>query len=135
MVGADGVHVGQEDYPIQNVRNLVGEDMVIGLSTHSPQQAEDAYRHGADYIGVGPIFKTYTKDDVCDPVGFEYLDYAVKQAKLPFVAIGGIKVSNVEAICERGATCVAMVTEIVGAEDIKATIQQIRSKMKHTRKN
>ena len=69
LVEADGVHVGQHDLPVEEVRRLVGRDMAIGLSTHTPEEARDAVRRGADYIGVGPIFKTFTKEDVVDPVG------------------------------------------------------------------
>lgn len=129
MVGADGVHIGQEDYPLEAVRRLVGEKMAIGLSTHAPEEAEDALRRGADYIGVGPIFPTCTKEDVCDPVGFEYLDYVVANVDIPFVAIGGIKEHNVADVVRRGASCVALVTEIVGAEDIGATITALRAAM------
>ncbi len=98
MVDADGVHVGQDDLPVGEVRRLLGKDKIVGLSTHSPKQAEDAVRAGADYIGVGPIFATKTKDDVCDSVGFSYLDWVVENISLPFVAIGGIKQHNIEQI-------------------------------------
>ena len=90
LVQADGVHVGQEDLPVPEVRSLVGPDMIIGLSTHMPQQAREARSLGADYIGVGPIFATNTKEDVVDPVGYEYLDWVARNTDLPFVAIGGI---------------------------------------------
>ncbi|CCH48064.1 thiamine phosphate synthase [Pseudodesulfovibrio piezophilus] len=131
MVEADGVHIGQEDFPVQAVRNIVGEKMAIGLSTHSPEEAREAVRCGADYIGVGPIFKTFTKDDVVDPVGFEYLEYVVGNVDIPFVAIGGIKEHNVAEVVRRGARCVAIVTEIVGSEDIGGTINALRQKMQH----
>ena len=130
MVGADGVHLGQDDYPIEAVRSLVGEQMIIGISTHSPVQAEDAVRRGADYIGVGPLFRTFTKKNVCEPVGLEYLDYAVAHVPIPFVAIGGVKLHNVAEVRRRGARCIAMVTEIVGAPDIRATIGAIRAALK-----
>ena len=126
LVNADGVHIGQEDLPIEKVRQLVGEAMIIGLSTHSPAQAQDAVRRGADYIGVGPIFKTDTKKDVCEPVGLEYLDYVVNQVNIPYVAIGGIKAGNVAEVVRSGAKCVAMVTEIVGAEDIQQKIFDVK---------
>ncbi|WP_272700116.1 thiamine phosphate synthase [Desulfovibrio sp. Fe33] len=129
LVGADGVHVGQEDIPVEDVRRLVGEDMAIGLSTHSPEQALDAIRRGADYIGVGPVFRTFTKDDVVDPVGFEYLDHVVANHDIPFVAIGGIKEHNIGEVVRRGARCVALVTEIVGEKNIKAKITALRSKI------
>ncbi|MBU0991002.1 MAG: thiamine phosphate synthase [Proteobacteria bacterium] len=127
MTDADGVHIGQDDLPVREVRKLVGEKMAIGISTHSPEQAEEAVRNGADYIGVGPIFKTYTKKDVCDPVGFEYLDYVVKHISLPFVAIGGIKESNIRQVKDHGATCIAMVTEIVEAGNISDKIAKLRT--------
>lgn len=128
-VKADGVHIGQEDLPIEEVRRLVGKEMFIGLSTHSPEQARDAVRRGADYIGVGPIFATSTKKDVCAPVGLEYLEYVVNNISIPFVAIGGIKEHNILEVKNRGATCIAMVTEMVGAEDIKGKIKSIREKI------
>ncbi|MBM7855435.1 thiamine-phosphate pyrophosphorylase [Desulfohalotomaculum tongense] len=128
-VGADGVHVGQEDLPVEQVRRLVGKEMIIGLSTHSPEQAREAVKCGADYIGVGPIFATSTKKDVCAPVGLEYLEYVVQNINLPFVAIGGIKEHNILEVYNKGATCMAMVTEIVGAEDIPAKIKSIREKL------
>lgn len=130
MVKADGVHIGQDDLPVEKVRELVGDEMIIGVSTHSPEQAQDAIRRGADYIGVGPIYKTFTKKDVCEPVGLEYLDYAVKNVNIPFVAIGGIKEHNIHEVRSRGARCIAMVTEIVGAEDIRKKIESIREKLK-----
>ena len=125
MVEADGVHLGQDDYPIGSVRKLVGEEMIIGLSTHSPEQAGDAIRHGADYIGVGPLFRTFTKKNVCKPVGLDYLDFAVSRVSIPFVAIGGIKVHNIAEVRRRGARCISVVTEIVGAPDIRRKIAEI----------
>lgn len=126
LVGADGVHLGQEDLPPERVRELLGEEMIIGLSTHSPAQAIEAVRLGVDYIGVGPIFATRTKKDVCDPVGLEYLDYVVKNIDLPFVAIGGIKEHNIAEVSRRGAWCIALVTEIVRSEDISAKVGALR---------
>ncbi|MDK2823860.1 MAG: thiamine-phosphate pyrophosphorylase [Clostridia bacterium] len=127
LVGADGVHIGQDDLPIEEVRKLVGPDMIIGLSTHSPEQAQDAIKRGADYIGVGPLFTTNTKKNVCSPVGLEYLEYVVKNHDIPFVAIGGIKLHNIAEVKKRGANCICLVTEIVGATDIKKTVEEIRN--------
>ncbi len=132
MVEADGVHLGQDDYPIEAVRALVGEEMIVGMSTHSPAQAEDAVRRGADYIGVGPLFRTFTKKNVCDPVGLEYLDYAVAHVRIPFVAIGGIKVHNVAEVRRHGARCIALVTEITGAPDIRARIDEVRAALRES---
>lgn len=132
LVSADGVHIGQDDLPPEKVRTLVGADMIIGLSTHSPAQARAAVKSGVDYIGVGPIYATNTKKDVCDPVGLEYLDYVVKNINLPFVAIGGIKEHNINEITRRGARCIALVTEIVGANDIVAKVSALRASIAST---
>lgn len=129
-VCADGVHLGQDDMPLAAARQLAGNTMAIGVSTHSPEQAQRAVEDGADYIGVGPIYKTYTKKDVCDPVGLEYLDYVAENLKIPFVAIGGIKLHNLNQVVRHGARCVALVTEIVGAEDIAGTIHSAMQIMK-----
>ena len=129
-VDADGVHVGQGDMPMAEVRRLVGPEKIIGLSTHSPAQAEKAVRDGADYIGVGPIFATQTKEDGTDPGGFEYLEWVVENCPLPFVAIGGIKEHNVGELVKRGCTCCALVSELVGADDIAAKVAAVREATK-----
>ena len=132
MVKADGVHVGQDDLPVTALRDLVGDQMIIGCSTHCPEQAEKAMRDGADYIGVGPVFSTQTKEDVCAAVGFSYLNHVATQHSLPFVAIGGIKRDNLADVIHQGARCVCLVTEIVGAEDIPETIREIKTIYKNS---
>lgn len=127
LVDADGVHVGQDDFPVAEVRRLVGPHKLIGLSTHSPEQAEAAIAAGADYIGVGPLYATQTKDDVCAPVGLAYLDYVVKNSPLPFVAIGGIKEHNLAEVVAHGAKTLCLVTEIVGSDDIAATARRLQA--------
>lgn len=127
LVDADGVHVGQDDFPVPEVRKLIGPNKLIGLSTHEPEQAEAAIAAGADYIGVGPLYATQTKDDVCAPVGLQYLDYVAKNSPLPFVAIGGIKEHNLAEVLAHGATTVCLVTEIVGSDNIAATARRLQS--------
>lgn len=127
LVDADGVHVGQDDFPVPEVRKLLGPNKLIGLSTHEPEQAVGAIAAGADYIGVGPIYATQTKDDVCAPVGLGYLDYVVKHSPLPFVAIGGIKEHNLAEVLAHGATTVCLVTEIVGSDNIAATARRLQA--------
>lgn len=129
LVKADGVHIGQEDLPIEKVRELVGDDMIIGVSTHSPKQANNAVNRGADYIGVGPIYKTHTKNDVVDPVGLEYLEYVVNNLDVPFVAIGGIKEHNILEVKKKGAKLICLVTEIVGADNIGSKIEVLRKSL------
>lgn len=129
LSNADGVHVGQDDLPIHEVRRLMGH-RIVGVSTHTPEQARAAVAAGADYIGVGPIFETRTKEDVCDPVGLSYLEYAAANVPIPFTAIGGIKAHNIHEVVSRGAESVCMVTEIVGAEDIEGTVRRLAEVMK-----
>ncbi len=128
LVDADGVHVGQDDMDISYVRKLIGENKIIGRSTHCLEQAKQAVLDKADYIGVGPIFKTTTKDK--DPVGLEYLEEVVKNINIPFVAIGGIKESNIESVKKLGATTICLVSEIVGAENIIEKIKKLNKIIK-----
>lgn len=116
MVDADGVHVGQEDMHVNEIRKILGSNKIIGLSTHSVEDADKALLQDVDYIGVGPIFPTTTKDRVA--VGIEYMKYVEKNIDLPYIAIGGIKESNLLQIVEKGAKRIALVSEIVGADDI-----------------
>jgi thiamine-phosphate pyrophosphorylase len=130
LADADGVHVGQDDLPAADVRRLIGPDKLIGVSTHAIDQARRAQAEGADYIGVGPIYSTQTKDDVCDPVGLAYLDAVVRHIPLPIVAIGGIKAHNIAEVARHGAKTICLVTEIVAAEDIAAKLKELNLKMK-----
>lgn len=125
---SDGLHVGQDDLPLPELRKLA-PSLMIGLSTHSPEQARKAQADGADYIGVGPIFATQTKEDVVAPVGFKYLDWVVRNMDIPFVAIGGIKLHNVFEVARHGANCCALVSEFVGAPDIGARVGEVRKAM------
>ena len=127
---ADGVHVGQEDLPLSEVRRLVGPEMIIGLSTHSPEQARAAVAVGADYIGVGPIFATQTKKDVVAPVTLDYLEWVAANLTVPFVAIGGIKRHNIADVVARGARCCALVSELDEAPDIVARVAEVRAAMR-----
>lgn len=131
-IEADGVHIGQDDLPPDVVRKLVGAKMLIGLSTHSPKQMQEAVQDGiTDYLGVGPLFQTFTKKDVMPPVGLGYLDYAAENCRLPFVAIGGIKEQNVGEVVQHGAKCICLVTEIVGAQNIEEKVRSIRTLIKN----
>lgn len=128
LVDADGVHIGQDDMSPADVRKLIGSDKIIGLSTHSEEQGMKAYLDpDVDYIGVGPIFPTTTKDTA--PVGLEYLEYAVKNLHLPFTAIGGIKEHNIHEIISRGAENICLVSDIVGAPDIAEKVKHLQKLM------
>ena len=126
-VESDGIHVGQDDLPVEKVRDLVGDNMLVGLSASSPEQVENAAKTGiVDYIGVGPLYQTFTKKDAQPPAGLGFLDYVVSHCQIPFVAIGGIKESNLAEVIKHGATCVCLVSEIVSAPDIGAKIGNLR---------
>lgn len=132
---ADGIHIGQDDLPIKDVRKILGENKIIGISTHNPQEAQQAIIDGADYIGVGPIFYTETKEDVCAPVTLEYLDFVNKNIKLPYVAIGGIKENNIDKVLAMGAKSICLVSELVGADNTLETTKRINNIVKHWHKN
>jgi len=125
-VHADGLHLGQDDMSIKDARKLFNG--IIGISTHSPEQANKAVADGADYIGVGPIFPTKTKKNCMAAVGLESLEYAVKNVNIPFVAIGGIKEHNIQQVINLGARTVALVTEIVGSKNIPLKIKTLQAK-------
>lgn len=133
LCNADGLHIGQDDVPLPQLRRLAPK-LMIGLSTHSPEQARQAIKDGVDYIGVGPIFATQTKEDVVAPVGFVYLDWVVTNTTVPFVAIGGIKAKNIGDVATHGARCCALVSELVGAKDIGAKVAEVRNAMQTGKK-
>jgi thiamine-phosphate pyrophosphorylase len=121
--GADGVHVGQEDMPVSEVRKLVGEELLIGLSTHAPAEIDAA--GGVDYIGVGPVHATPTKPGR-PAVGLELVRYAAAHAPRPFFAIGGLDAGNVDAVLSAGATRVAVVRAIADARDPELAAHTLR---------
>lgn len=124
-VESDGVHIGQDDVPIEVLRSLLGNEKIIGLSTHSPEQALDAVKRGADYIGAGPVFRTFTKKNVCEPVGLEYLSFTLRSVNIPVVAIGGIKENNLDQVISCGAKTVCLVTAVTESADITAMVSKI----------
>lgn len=114
-IGADGVHLGQDDASLAEARRALGANALVGRSTHSPEQALKAQEEGFDYIGVGPVFKTPTKAAYA-PVGLELISFAAKNIYIPFVAIGGIDESNIHRVTKAGAKIIAVVRAVAGAE-------------------
>jgi thiamine-phosphate pyrophosphorylase len=119
IVPAEGVHVGQDDLPIANVREIAGPNCVVGKSTHSVDQAIRAFHEGADYIGFGPIFATPTKPDY-PPVGLEEIRKVHDAVHIPIFCIGGIKLDNLPEVIEAGARRVVIVSGLLLAKDIVA---------------
>ncbi len=111
-VGADGVHLGQDDLPLKEARKIMGRNKIIGISTHSLEQAIEAEKNGADYIGFGPVFPTSTKD-AGKPKGIEMLHEVKKQVSIPVVAIGGIGLGNISSVLQTGIDAVAVASAIL----------------------
>ena len=126
-VKADGVHLGQNDMPIETARGILKDSMFIGISAETLENAVDAEKCGADYIGVGPIFPTNTKADAAEPLGPEGFLEIRKAVKIPLVAIGGLKKENAAAIVRNGAEGIAVVSAIVSADDPEKAARELKN--------
>lgn len=124
-VGADGVHLGQDDMPLADARGIVGPGTLIGISTHNLDQAIAAERGGADYIGFGPVFPTATKAHPDPVVGVEGLREVRGRVRIPIVAIGGINAANVHDVVAAGAGCCAVVSAVLAAPDPSTAIAEM----------
>ena len=114
LLEADGVHLGQDDLDVISAREILGENAIVGISTHAPEQALKAVQDGADYIGAGPVFATPTKQGRI-PVGLEYVKWASENINIPFFAIGGINEKNVQEVISAGAKRIAVVRAIINS--------------------
>lgn len=122
---ADGVHVGQEDMEAGRVRKLIGEDMILGVSAHTVEEAQKAVENGADYLGLGSVFPTNTKSDV-DVMKRETLQAICSAVDVPIVAIGGINKDNLSSLKGSGVDGVALVSAIFSAENIEEASRELR---------
>lgn len=118
-VDADGVHLGQDDMPLADARKLLGTKKIIGISVDNLVEAKKAEKTGADYIGVGPIFPTNSKDDAAAPLGLDTLKDIAQNITIPIVAIGGINTTNVSQVIKAGADAISVISAIVSAADIE----------------
>jgi thiamine-phosphate pyrophosphorylase len=127
QAGADGIHVGQDDLPVDAVRRLVGADVLIGLSTHSPEQFDAGLASDADYLSVGPVWETPTKAGRL-AAGLTYVEHAARLAGgFPWFAIGGIDLGNVRAVTQAGATRIVVVRAIRDAADPYLAASELRA--------
>ena len=124
--GADGVHVGQEDMEAGEVRRRVGEDMILGVSVHMVEEARQAVRNGADYLGLGAVFPTGTKTDA-DVMPGDMIRAICGAVDVPTVAIGGLNRSNILQLSGSGVDGAALVSAIFGAEDIEGVCRELRA--------
>ena len=129
---ADGVHLGQEDMPVEEARRIMGKKKIIGVSTHSLKQAINAQEGGADYIGFGPMFQTPTKD-AGFPKGLKVLREIRRHIEIPIVAIGGIAPENVSSVLEEGADAAAVIAAVLKgdiAENIAKLLKAVKMRDK-----
>jgi thiamine-phosphate pyrophosphorylase len=124
-IGADGVHVGQDDMPVSEVRAIVGPDMLVGLSTHTPDEIDAVDPTLVDYIGVGPIHATPTKRGR-PAVGLELVRYASSHARVPFFAIGGLHADNVGEVLAAGAARVCVLRAVADTDDPRRAARELR---------
>lgn len=125
-VGADGVHLGQEDLPPKAAREIVGEDMIIGVSTHNLEQAKKA-KEVADYIGIGPVHRTETKDDTSKELGIDGVIQIASKVEVPSTAIGGIKEEDLERLA-KGVDMVCAISSVTREDDISEGIRLFEEK-------
>jgi thiamine-phosphate pyrophosphorylase len=125
VVGADGVHVGQDDLSPRDVRTLVGPRLIVGVSTHDLAQVTAAAEEPADYIAFGPVFETRTKAHPDPVVGLDLLAQARLLTRRPLVAIGGIDVGNARAVAQAGADGLAVVSALLGAPDLARALREL----------
>jgi thiamine-phosphate pyrophosphorylase len=134
-VEAEGVHVGQDDMPAPLTRRLMGQGRIVGVSATNLQEALQAEKDGADYLGVGPIFATPTKPDAAPPMGLGGLAEVCRHVSVPVIAIGGIDEHNAAAVIEAGADGVAVVSAVVAAPDVAAAARRLRQVVEAARRS
>ena len=125
-VGADGVHLGQEDLPCPEARKMLGPEKIIGVTVSTVAEALTAQAQGADYLGVSPIFSTATKADAGVPTGVALLAEIRRRVTLPLVAIGGITLANAPAVIAAGADAVCAIAAVVTRPEVKAEIDKFQ---------
>ena len=127
-INADGVHLGQQDMSVLEARGIIGNEKIIGVSTHSIIQARQAQQDGADYIAIGPIYPTRTKD--YEPsIGIEVIQEILGIVNIPIIAIGAITLENMDEVLKAGASRVAVCSAIIGSKDIYSSTKQFKEKL------
>lgn len=128
-VGADGVHLGQDDVPVEAVRKVTEKDFLIGLSTHTLKEVRESIHRPVDYISFGPVFKTLTKTDALSPRGIHRLKRAVSASLHPVVAVGGISKENIDKVLETGVKGVAISGGILQRRDAYKAALEVKEKL------
>lgn len=128
-IGADGVHLGQDDMPLLKAKKIVSEKMIIGVSATNLDEAIKAEKNGANYLGIGPIFPTPSKENAASPIGLESLQLIRSKTLIPIVAIGGITLDNVSEVLRAGADGIAVISAVTMAQDMKIATKLLRQKV------
>jgi len=128
---ADGVHLGQDDFPIPLARKLLGDEKIIGGSAGNVEEALKCMAEGADYIGFGPVFPTQSKDDAGPATGIEAMRNLLRVVSLPVIAIGGVDPGNVAAIIDAGAHGIAVISAVCCSEDPEAAARILKEALDH----
>ena len=123
---ADGIHLGQEDFPIPLARKILGEKAVIGGSAGTLAEARKCLQEGADYIGFGPVFPTTSKADAAPASGLDLLEKVVKEIQLPIIAIGGLTQENIPRVMQTGVYGIAVISAVCCQKDPRAAAQNLR---------
>jgi len=126
----DGVHLGQDDLPLKIARKILGSSKIIGISTKNIEQAKEAEKHGADYVGIGPIFDTSTKQ-IEKPIGLEIIRQANEHLKIPFFPIGGINLENLDQVIQAGSKRIAVGSAVISANDVKTATKNLAEKIQN----
>ncbi|KPL05075.1 MAG: hypothetical protein AMJ73_02570 [candidate division Zixibacteria bacterium SM1_73] len=126
----DGVHLGQDDLPPGIARKILGSSKIIGISAQNIERAKEAEKHGADYVGIGPIFDTATKK-IKKPIGLEIIKQAGESLKIPFFPIGGINLENLGQVIEAGSKRIAVGSAVICAANVKTATQNLLKKIQH----
>lgn len=133
LLEADGVHVGQGDIPASEVRKLIGDDLWLGVSAHTAEEAEQAISEGADYLGVGPVFPTRSKEDTEPVLGLDGLASFCSKVggKIPVVAIGGITSANASRVISSGADGIAVISAIASATEPQMAVKKLQQAVRN----
>lgn len=129
ILGADGVHLGQEDDAIEKARSVLGPEAIIGISAHNLEEALKAQASGADYLGVGALYPTGSKKDA-SLLAPGMLEKIVQAVKIPVVGIGGIHEAQLDQVLDQGAAGCAMISAILGAENIGAAVERMKARIR-----
>ncbi|MBM3308902.1 MAG: thiamine phosphate synthase [Candidatus Altiarchaeales archaeon] len=132
LTDADGVHLGQEDMPLETARNILGKEKVIGVTAHNVEEAVESERNGTDYLGLSPIFHTNTKLDAGPAAGLQLIRDVKKKVKIPCAAIGGINESNVDSVIQTGADMVSAISATVAKDSVEKAVKFFADKFGKT---